>query len=324
MTQTSKAKVGILLRTKNRPLFLERALNKICQQTFSDWHIHLLNDGGETTPIKTLLERCNETVRHKISVTHNASSVGRGAALSQLLSIASEEYLLIHDDDDTIEPRFLETTVKFLDTPANSHCVSVVTSNFDVQEVVTPQGIVEVSRTEGAGKRSNGYISFLFFLSYYNGLFPPNSALFRHNALQGIDPKNYVGPYNEDVDLFIELLKKGEIATLSETLSSYCHRANPSEDDTTNHLNDLHVTQYMNNKVRNAISSHDQTDILRSIFNEDRRNYDVIQSLIRESHHDIISHVVESNKHIQNNIKLLAQILESINTKVSNVEKKIF
>ena len=39
--------VAIIVRTKNRPQFLTRALANIAEQTYQDYAVYVVNDGGD-------------------------------------------------------------------------------------------------------------------------------------------------------------------------------------------------------------------------------------------------------------------------------------
>ena len=39
--------VAVLVRTKDRPRFLRRALANIAEQTFTDYTVCVINDGGD-------------------------------------------------------------------------------------------------------------------------------------------------------------------------------------------------------------------------------------------------------------------------------------
>jgi len=42
--------VAIIMRTKNRPILLARALKSVLEQEYQNWHLYLINDGGEIKP----------------------------------------------------------------------------------------------------------------------------------------------------------------------------------------------------------------------------------------------------------------------------------
>lgn len=48
--------VAIIMRTKNRPVLLARAFESVIQQTHHEWHLYLINDGGDPKPINELIE----------------------------------------------------------------------------------------------------------------------------------------------------------------------------------------------------------------------------------------------------------------------------
>ena len=74
------ATVGIIMRTKNRPLLLERALNDVLRQVFTDWTMVIVNDGGDPAPVDDLVRRYAEAFRGRVAVVHNRTSVGMEAA----------------------------------------------------------------------------------------------------------------------------------------------------------------------------------------------------------------------------------------------------
>lgn len=42
-----KSHVAVITRTQNRPLMLRRALATLSEQTFSDYRVWVINDGGD-------------------------------------------------------------------------------------------------------------------------------------------------------------------------------------------------------------------------------------------------------------------------------------
>ena len=43
------------MRTKNRPWFLRRSLHDIAAQDFADWHVHIVNDGGDAAAVDAVV-----------------------------------------------------------------------------------------------------------------------------------------------------------------------------------------------------------------------------------------------------------------------------
>ena len=52
----SSPTVAILVRTKDRPRFLSRTLENIAQQTFTDYTVCVINDGGDEQAARAVIE----------------------------------------------------------------------------------------------------------------------------------------------------------------------------------------------------------------------------------------------------------------------------
>lgn len=109
------ARVGIAVRTKNRPWFLRRALADIVGQRHSGWQVHIVNDGGDRAVVDAVVSELPADARAAVVVSHNPRPTGRSAAANQAVRGLTTEFVVLHDDDDLWHPRFLEATVAHLD-----------------------------------------------------------------------------------------------------------------------------------------------------------------------------------------------------------------
>ncbi|MDI2035699.1 hypothetical protein PJL15_02831 [Paenarthrobacter nitroguajacolicus] len=117
---TAGARITIVTRTKNRPIFLARALDDIFAQTFQDFELVVVNDGGDPADVERLTSQRSDAERARITTLHHSESVGMEAASNAGIKAGSGEFVVIHDDDDFWAPTFLERTVAYLDEPANA------------------------------------------------------------------------------------------------------------------------------------------------------------------------------------------------------------
>lgn len=106
--------VDIVVRTKDRPLFLERALDSILSQTFQDWRAIIVNDGGDPAQVDTQIAR-RSALADRILVIHHTQSLGRWPAANAGVNAGDAPLLVLHDDDDSWHPDFLLTGVAHLD-----------------------------------------------------------------------------------------------------------------------------------------------------------------------------------------------------------------
>ena len=51
------ATVGIITRTKDRPVLLKRALESVVNQSYEDWHLVIVNDGGDPVVVEVRLRK---------------------------------------------------------------------------------------------------------------------------------------------------------------------------------------------------------------------------------------------------------------------------
>lgn len=138
------ARVGIVVRTKNRPWFLSRALTDISGQSYDLWSICIVNDGGDAREVDSLIAGVAPLVRDRVSVIHNPRTRGRAAAANTGITALETEFVVLHDDDDLWHPRFLQETVEWLD--AHQRDSGVVVRTDIVYEKRQASGYVEVGR----------------------------------------------------------------------------------------------------------------------------------------------------------------------------------
>jgi len=152
--------VGIVTRTKNRPWFLRRSLRDIAAQDFPDWHVHVVNDGGDADAVDAVVADMSSPFAGRISVSHNPEPTGRSAAANQGVRRLQTEFVVLHDDDDLWHPTFLSTTVSHLD--AHPDDIGVMVRTEIVYEVETADGFQETGRAPfWAGLRDITYSDLL-------------------------------------------------------------------------------------------------------------------------------------------------------------------
>ena len=88
---------SIGIPTRDRTGLLVEALGSVLDQSFSDWEIILLNDGGKM-PMSPTLEHMTSDPR--IRLISLEASLGRGAGRQRIIEEASGEWMLWLDDDD--------------------------------------------------------------------------------------------------------------------------------------------------------------------------------------------------------------------------------
>lgn len=138
----SSPTVAILVRTKGRPRFLSRALENIAQQTFTDYTVCVINDGGDEQATRAVIEASPLGSLGSNAQGSNAQDSGRvqlltttggnmEAASNAGLAATTSEYVAIHDDDDLWAPEFLERTVAALEESGALMCTTRVVERYE-------------------------------------------------------------------------------------------------------------------------------------------------------------------------------------------------
>jgi glycosyltransferase involved in cell wall biosynthesis len=112
--------VTIIMRTLDRPPLLDRAIASVCAQTFGDWHLIVVNDGGDPAATNRVVRAHGTELAGRVTLIANDQPRGRAAALNQGIKASSSAYVAIHDDDDTWGPQFLARTTAHLDATADA------------------------------------------------------------------------------------------------------------------------------------------------------------------------------------------------------------
>lgn len=140
----SPARVGIVVRTKDRPVLLERALRDIAAQRYRLWRVIVVNDGGDRGPVDAVLAALSPADLARTTIVHHLESKGRSAAANVGILALDTEFVVLHDDDDRWHPDFLSETTAWLEShPVD---VGVATRTEIVYERETSAGLVETGR----------------------------------------------------------------------------------------------------------------------------------------------------------------------------------
>ncbi len=212
------ATVAIITRTKDRPLLLRRAIESAADQSYKDWRMTIVNDGGDAAPVDALVA---EYAHLPITVIHNPQSLGMEAASNVGIRGSESKYVIIHDDDDSWHPTFLQRAVQFLETDTRRPWGGVVCYIECVKERVEGTSVTTVSRHD----YSNWIQEMTLWRMCAGNFFPPISFLYKREAYEQIG-----GMYREDLPVLgdwefnLRFLQRYDIGLIPEILAYYHHR----------------------------------------------------------------------------------------------------
>ncbi|EJM99950.1 glycosyltransferase [Phyllobacterium sp. YR531] len=265
-------RVAVIMRTKERPILLARALASIFSQTLTNWHLYLVNDGGDQAVVDNLVRSHAFAYCSQITVIHHKISLGMEAASNSALKRVEADFIVIHDDDDSWKPAFLKETVGFMMDSANRNEIAVATNYTVVNERIEGDQIIEESRYPWHLSDERIDIRQLLTANPY----PPICLLFRSAALSKIGLFNADMPVLGDWDFNLRLASIGEIGLLKKNLAYYHHRHSGNQGSYGNSIIDgVSIHRSFGIKYRNHF--------LRQFLNESPENLGMMLTLLQKN-----------------------------------------
>ena len=278
--------VSILLRTRDRPLFLARALDDVLAQTWRDWRLILVNDGGAQAEVERAVSSRETSFAGRVTVLHHPQARGHGAALNAALDASTGRYFAVHDDDDTWHPDFLSETVTLMEDPAHAGLAGVATDCTLVREQVRGGAIFEMERVPWPLFRDGVDIADMLV----RNRIPPISILLRRDIASRAGPYDPTLTALEDWEFFLRMLMYADIATIGTVLAFYHIRPDVSggpEDNTVVAGSARHDAQALligNRALRQAMRDEPALiGVLRPVL----QRLDAQERMLSEMRHDL-------------------------------------
>lgn len=214
-----KPTVAVITRTKNRPILLKRAAESVARQTYSEYTWVVVNDGGDPRSVHSVIER-SAVDRRRVVVVNNPSSLGMEAASNIGIHASQSDYVVIHDDDDSWHPHFLEKAVGFLEGKTGLRYGGVITRCEYVSEEIAGETVIEHGRHPFMEWVQNVHLAEMAC----GNIFAPISFLYRRRLFDEIGGYNETLPVLGDWYFNLEFLLRADIGVLPEFLAYYHHR----------------------------------------------------------------------------------------------------
>jgi glycosyltransferase involved in cell wall biosynthesis len=211
---------AVVTRTKNRPLLLRRAIASVLDQTQRNWTHIIVNDGGDPREVESLGREYSEKYAGRLTIVHNTQSLGMEAASNLGITQSASDYILIHDDDDSLHPCFLERTMDYLDHRAHPTIQGVATLTTHIEERV--EGNI-VSKVREKPFRKLGALLSAAQIAEANQI-PPISFLFRREAYEAVGRFDESLPVLGDWEFLLRFISRFDVGVVPEALANYHFR----------------------------------------------------------------------------------------------------
>lgn len=224
------SRLSVVVRTKDRPIFLARAMASLARQTRQGFETVVVNDGGDADLVTAALEAFPPS---RLTRIDHAASSGRSRAFNAGLRAASGSLIACLDDDDTYEPQFVAEMLDFFDTafaedPRLSGVLcrcETLYEDFHQTRLTTLAAFEDCFETTRRNRDTNQNWSkhFISPFLYYMGEqgISTLQTVFRKAGLEQVGGFDERRELMEDKGAYFPLSKLGPVAVLHQYLANY-------------------------------------------------------------------------------------------------------
>lgn len=214
------ARVTVLVPTFNAEATLERTLNSILGQSFTDFIVKIVDNASRDRTLD--IARSFAMKDKRVHVIGGSQNLGGEGNFTRCLQLAAGDYSAIFHADDIYEPTMLEKQVQFLDT--HPECVAVATHAATIDDRDRVRGSRFLPpELRGRDRAALDFETLLkLTLRYGNFITCPSvmarSTVYREQICEwnGRDFKT-----SADLDVWLRLCKLGRLGFLTEPLIRY-------------------------------------------------------------------------------------------------------
>ncbi|QSO45442.1 glycosyltransferase family 2 protein [Alicyclobacillus mengziensis] len=205
--------ISVVMAVRNGGKFIERTLQSILSQTYTDIEVIVIDDGStdDTAKIVSFYSQTD----HRVVLTINPGLPGNAHARNYGVSLSTGKWIAICDADDTWVPEKLGRQVSFRDNWNGIHpLVAIGTAGWTMNErdkVVSPLDACPLNVEEFYGLTRNCEPLMLHH----------SSVIFEKSAFVSVGGyrEDYMGA--EDTELFTRLAQRGVVLSIPDRLFYY-------------------------------------------------------------------------------------------------------
>lgn len=205
--------ISIIMPVYNCEEFMEESIRSICEQTYTNWELIIVNDASEDRTVEKISQIKDERIR-LINLKENK---GIASAFAEGYKLAKGDFIIRHDGDDISLPTRLEIQQSYLNDNPKIGMVSCLISCFTRDQSLRSDCIF-IERIQNYYK-CNEEIEKSIIAGFLPLIFP--TLMIRKKLMDKVNYSNITSPFNDQIELLLELIKLSPIEKVNTILYSY-------------------------------------------------------------------------------------------------------
>jgi glycosyltransferase involved in cell wall biosynthesis len=240
-------------------------MNSLCSQSFRNIQLIVVNDGGDPERTETIVRnRCGDGEYLSVSFVHHEHAQGRWKAANAGLKIADQEFIHIHDDDDTLHPEFYRRMVSELRGLGEEY-FAVCSLIECIDESRNKNGIKEKRRFSWPENRKGICLAEMAVANQI----VPIGLVYRRSSHDQVGPFWQELPVLGDWEFYLRAMQYKSVKLICETLAFYHLRPHSSDRSA--------------NSIRGNIQDHYNYDAyIRDYYYRNRDDYPHLSDILQQ------------------------------------------
>lgn len=208
-----KPLISIVMPVYNCEEFIEESIISICEQTYINWELIIVNDASEDRT----LEKISQIQDERIHLINLKEHQGIASAFAEGYKFAKGDFIIRHDGDDISLPTRLEIQLNYLKANKKVGMVSCLVSCFTRDQSLRKDCIF-IERIQNYYK-SNEEIEKTIIAGFLPVIFP--TLMIRKELMDKVDHDSKTPLFDDQTELLLELIKLSPIEKVNSILYSY-------------------------------------------------------------------------------------------------------
>lgn len=205
--------ISIVMPVYNCEEFIKESIRSICEQTYTNWELIIVNDASEDNTV----EKISQIQDERIHVINLKEHQGITSAFAEGYKFAKGDFIIRHDGDDISLPTRLEIQQSYLKDNPKIGMVSCLISCFTRDQSLRKDCIF-VERIQNYYK-GNEEIEKSIIAGFLPVIFP--TLMIRKELMDKVIYDSKTPLFDDHTELLLELIKLSPIEKVNTILYSY-------------------------------------------------------------------------------------------------------